>query len=131
MTLVTDIAAYLVDQSVCTALGTDLFIMDLPDTTDLITAVFQYAGQPPGNTFDSAYDDHPGLQIRTRAAVDDLESGETRANAAYAALHGVANTSLSGTTYKLIEALGSPGFIGYDEKGRPEWTQNFRVIKEV
>lgn len=129
--MLTEIAAYLVSQGVCTGIGTDLFIQEVPMEPDLMTAVFQYAGDPPGLTFDGAAEDNPGLQVRTRAALGDLASGEARAKAAQTALHAVGNTTLGSTRYMLIRASGSPMSIGNDEQNRPEWTQNFIVTKEA
>lgn len=131
MSMLTEIAAYLVAQGVCTEIGTDLVIMELPMEPDLMTAVFQYAGDPPGLTFDGPAEDNPGLQVRTRAAPGDLAAGEARAKAAQTALHGYANATLGSTRYMLIRATGSPMSIGNDEQNRPEWTQNFIVTKEA
>lgn len=129
MTLLTDVAAKLIAEGACTSLGTDLFILEIPESPDLMTAIFQYAGSPPELLLDSTGDEYPGLQVRTRAAKNGYAAGEARAAAAQTALHGVSNTTLSGTAYKLIRAMGSPMFIGNDAKSRPEWSQNFEVIK--
>lgn len=127
--MLTDIAGYLVTQTVCTAIGTDLFILEVPQYPDLCTMVFQYAGSPAGLTFDGAAEDRLSLQVRTRGSPDGLVAAEARAKAAQTALHGVANTTISSTFYQSIQALGGYMFIGNDEQGRPEFTQNFAVVK--
>lgn len=131
MSMLTEAAARLIAQAACTAIGTDLFILEIPQSPDLMTALFQYGGDPPELHHDGAGDDRPSLQVRTRAAPGDITNGEARAKAAYIALHGFSNTSVSGTQWKLVRALGSPVFLGNDEQGRPEWSQNFAVTKDV
>ena len=127
--MLSQIAAYLVAQGVCTAVNTDLFIAQVPNTPDLCVMLFEYAGSPPELTHDGVYDVKPSLQVRTRGARNAYGTGIAKAEAIEAELHGLANTTLSGTTYKLIRAQGSPGFMGRDSEGRPEWSQNFMLIR--
>jgi hypothetical protein len=131
MSMLTEIAARLIAEGVCTAVGTDLFIMSNPSTPDLCTSIWQYAGTAPMNTFDGAWDDRPGLQVRTRAAVGDIGAGEARALAAQEALKDICNETLSGTFWLSCLPLGSFASIGEDDDHRPEWTQNFKVVRDA
>ena len=128
--MLADIAAYLVTQGVCTGINTDLFIAQVPESPDLCVMLFEYAGMPPDTTFDGTYDTRPSLQVRVRAGRNAYGAGIAKIKAIEAALHGLSNITLSGTLYKSIMAQASPGFIGRDTpEGRPEWTQNFNIIR--
>lgn len=129
MSMLTEAAARLVSEGVCTAVGTDLFIQQVPATPNLCTMIFQYTGRPPERLHSGVGDDMPGLQVRTRAAAGDIGAGEARAKAAQNALETISNESLSGTTWKECVPQGSPAPIGEDDDHRPEWTQNFAIIK--
>ena len=131
MTMLTEAAGYLVSQAVCTKIGKDLFIEEIPESPALMTALFSYGGEPPEFTHDGPGDDRPSLQVRTRAAKNGNAAGHARALAVHTALNGLSNTALSGTRWKFVRALQSePIFLGYDEQGRPEWSQNYAIIKD-
>lgn len=129
MSMLTEIAGYLVTAGVCTGIGTDLFILEVPQSPAVCTMIFQYAGDPPGVTFDGAAEDRPSLQVRIRADVNDLATGEARCKSAQTTLHAIANTTIGTTVYQSVQALGSPMWLGNDEQGRPEWVQNYRIVK--
>lgn len=130
MSMLTEIAARLVSEGVCTAVGKDLFIMHRPATPDLCTMLYQYAGSPPERTHSGPGDDHPSLQVRTRAPSGAFAAGEARAKAVQDAIQDICNETLTSTTWKQCVPQGSPESIGVDEGHRPEWTQNFAIIKD-
>ena len=127
--MLTEAAARLISEGVCTAIGTDLFIMNRPSTPDLCTMLYPYAGRQPERLQSGPGDDMPGLQVRTRAAAGDTAALEARAKAAQNALETICNEDLSGTTWKECIPMGSPEPIGEDEDHRQELTQNFAIIK--
>ncbi len=128
-----EIAAYLASGGLGTV-GTNIFVSpNLPDVegAELITMLFEYGGMASGLTMDGAECANPSLQVRVRAGKFDYASGIGRIKAVEALLHGKANLTIGSHNYKLIQAMGSPNYIGRDEKGRPEWTQNYHVMKEA
>jgi hypothetical protein len=112
--------------------GTNIFISYLPaDNPDLCLALFEYAGSAIELTLDSTGDENPGLQVRGRSAAGDYKSGFDLMKTAQAVLHGLSNTTLTGISYKLVRANHSIAFMGFDEKSRPEWVQNYSVMKTI
>ena len=120
-----EIGAYLATQNVGTV-GTDIFLGQMPDQPDNCIALFEYAGSPPDLHWAGEY---PGLQVRVRNK--SYAAGRTKIGQIRNLLHGLHNTSLSGTRYLLIKARGSPEILKRDANGRIEWFINFEIIKEV
>lgn len=125
-----DIGTYLETGGIGT-IETDIFLDYVPDTPHLCTILTQYAGNRPEMLLSGMGDESPGLQVRGRGAPDGYEAGFSRMKSVELLLAGLSNTTLSGTAYKLITPTGSIANMGYDEKGRPEWVQNFIVMKAV
>jgi len=120
--LLDEIGAYLQAQGVGTA-GTDLFLSGLPDAPDTALAILETGGFEPDL---AAPMDNPTFQIMSRAG--DYFVARTRAKAAYDALHGLAETVLSGRRYLLIRAMQSPTYIGVDQNGRHLIATNYAAI---
>ena len=135
-----DVATYLVAQGCGTAVGTDVFVGRLPDTspdtaTDNILAIFERPGHGPLVTMTGSGStlapedktDRPRMQIRVRDTAYD--AGRTKIWNAYKALQGKANTTLvtGGVSFKLITAVQEPTHLGLDEVQRHEWSQSFDV----
>jgi hypothetical protein len=136
MTLLAELLADLVTGSICSsgtasAGGWSGYIGKMPHAPDQAIALFEYGGTAPDITHDLAYDVYPSVQVRVRAAVNGYATGITKADAILARWHGVSNTTYTSTFYKLILASSSPVYIGTDDGGRPEWTINFRIIKNA
>ena len=136
MSLLADISAYLVAQSIGTANdavkeGWGISIGKMPNHKDRMIGLFEYGGYPPELTHDKSMDVMPALQVRVRGEPGSAgyTAGIAKADAILALLHGLSNTTLTSTSYKLIRANNSPAFIGSDDRGRPEWTINFSIIK--
>ena len=118
MATLDEIGTYLETQGVGTQ-ATDLFLRSAPDTPDACVAVLEYGGAPPvpkmGNTPGAVILERPRIQVRARAAT--YTAAETKAKAAWSALHWFVGT-LSGTVYYKIEALQSPFLLERDENNR-------------
>lgn len=138
-----DVATFLVAQGCGTAVGTDVFVGRLPDTTpdgasDNILAIFERPGHGPlvtmtgSGSVTAAEDktDRPRMQIRVRDVAYD--AGRTKIWNAYKALQGTANSTLvtGGVLFKLIVAVQEPTHLGLDEVQRHEWSQNFDLTVE-
>ena len=134
MTLLAEISAYLVTNSIGTsgtasANGWSIYLGKMTAAPDRQIGLFEYGGLPSELTHDKAMDEYPSLQIRVRAEQNGYSTGIAKAVAIRALLHGLSNTTLTSTKYKLIRAMNSPAYIGTDDKGRPEWTINFQIVK--
>lgn len=122
--LLDDIATYLQTNGVGTV-GTDIFLGQLPASPDNCVALFEYAGFPPDLIWSG---ERPGLQARIRNK--SYSAGRTKAEQVVQKLHGLAESTLSGTRYLLVRAEQSPESLGRDANGRNEWVVNFAIIKE-
>ena len=122
--MLTDISAYLKNQGIGTP-GTDIFLGLLPDQPDNCVALFEYAGSPPDLHWNGEY---PGLQVRVRNK--SYSAGRAKIGEIMTALHGLHETTLSGTRYLLIKARGSPEILKRDASNRVELFVNFEIIKE-
>lgn len=123
--LLDDIKDYLEEKNVGT-FGADIFIGALPPSPDDCIALFEYAGEPPDLHWNGEY---PGLQVISRAKKYGMARGKIEL--VKNTLHGVVETTISGTRYLLIQAKQSPASLGIDENGRRLFVINFRIIKEV
>jgi hypothetical protein len=130
-----DIASLLVAGGVGT-LGTDIFLGYIPKDNPTTTSgaccmLFEYGGNPPELLLSDVGDEYAGLQVRTRANRDHYKDGKAFAKHVELHLHGVSNTTINGKVYKLITAQQSIAFLDRDEQSRPEWVQNYIVMKDL
>ena len=134
MGLLADISADLVNGSIGTAgtaasQGWSIYQGKITASPDQQIGLFEYGGMPPEMNHDKATDVNPSLQVRVRATQGGYTTGIAKAEAILARLHQRSNTTINSVSYKLIRAMSSPIFIGVDDKGRPEWTINFQIVK--
>lgn len=86
---------------------------------------------PPGTLGDSALKE-PAVQVRIRGEQWDSDAAQAKAQEVFDALHGLMRVEINGTYYMRIKAqTAQPLFIGFDEKGRPEFTISFRAVTAV
>lgn len=123
--MIRDIAQYLQSNGIG-VLGTDIFLGQLPASSDNVIAVFEYAGEPPDLHSNIEY---PGLQIMVRNK--SYDAGRQKIEQIRNVLHGVTETVINLHRYLLIRANQSPAFLQRDENNRAIFVCNFRVIKEV
>lgn len=128
--MIEDIAAYLVTGTIGT-IGTDIFLAYVPEDPDTCVMLFEYAGSAPDMTHDKASDENPGLQVRVRSQRGEYQTGHDLAKSVQTLLHGVSNTTINSVSYKLIKANHSIAFMGFDDRERPEFVQNFSVMKAM
>ncbi|MFG3037779.1 minor capsid protein [Streptomyces sp. NPDC048330] len=102
----------------------DIFIEAMPPAPDAAVSLALYDAGPQQARDD---DTDQRLQVRVRGGPDPRVS-RARAQAIYAALHGLTNTQLSdGTWVVLIAARGIPAPMGADSNGRHEHVTNYDV----
>ncbi|MFB7452842.1 minor capsid protein [Streptomyces sp. NPDC056194] len=116
-------AAGLLDYDPTSVTG-DTFIEAMPPTPDRAVSLTLYDAGPQQARDD---DTDQRLQVRVRGGPDPRVS-RTRAQAIYAALHGLRSVQLpDGTWAVLITARGIPAPMGTDSNGRHEHVTNYDV----
>lgn len=107
-----------------TALTKTINIAHMPDSPDLMIALYAEPGRPKALHCDLEY---PVLHVESRAAT--YGASQTKALEIDAALHGQHDISLSGIQYLEFKAMGIPVKLEVDARGRTIFYQNFEVIK--
>lgn len=128
MSLALDIITYLAQQGHGTY-GTDLFRGGLPADPTAAVAVIPTVGLADDyiqESSDPAYQ-NPRFQVLVRAATYD--AAEVKAEAVYAALARVTNTTLSGTRYLSLRPLQQPFLLRRDENRNVEFTFNCQAVR--
>jgi Bacteriophage minor capsid protein len=127
MSVLDDLGLFLQTAGVGT-LGTTLFKgripMDAPHVLveDAVLALIEVPGLPANRVHDgpAANIEQPMIQVLSRGHPHDYVEARTRAEAAYVALDGLTNVTLSGTFYLWIYAQQPPFVLRQaDEMGRP------------
>jgi hypothetical protein len=74
--------------------------------------------------------DRPLIQVRVRGAMGGYAATNTQMEQVFGALQGVANQDVpgGGMFFLLIEATGSPLFMGQDTQQRPEFSLNLQLM---
>ncbi|WP_329422975.1 minor capsid protein [Streptomyces sp. NBC_01268] len=102
----------------------DTFVETMPPAPDRAVSLALYDAGPQQARDD---DTDQRLQVRVRGGPDPRVS-RARAQAIYAALHGLTGTQLpDGTWAVLIAARGIPAPMGADSNGRHEHVTNYDV----
>jgi hypothetical protein len=110
------------------AVGTDVFIGNLPDTPDDCCKVSPTTGRPPTLTTEMEI---PGIQVIIRDTVfADAYKG---ANNLYKYMHQKCLPEITGTTRNIyfIEVTGAPIYLGQDQKQRHLFSINALIYTET
>src|SRR4051794_20997088 len=93
--------------------ATNIFVGVMPETPDLCTALFEYAGLPPDRLFgNTVAAEDPRVQVLCRATT--YSAARTRAKAVFDILSDLGAITLSGTRYHTMSALQSIFFLKRD-----------------
>lgn len=127
MSMLTDVHSYLTANSQ----GTNLYIGSLPDSPDVVVALFQYPGRPPREVLNVAgiRQERPGLQVQVRSAPNGYADAEARAYAILRLL-SVANATLGSGFYQEVFPNGSPFPLGRDANRRVVIATNYRTSRD-
>ena len=137
MALLDELGAYLVTESVVTAIGegTDpvVFYERLPPDPDYCLALIERGGTAPDMGFGIAgiQFEHPSVQVIARGVKDDAQTPRTLIESAFTKLAEIKAEALSGTNYLLVEPMQSPTDLTADENGRPRYSFNVAITKEL
>ncbi len=110
-------------------------VMDAP-AKDQLVVVAEDGGTPPeiaetAGIGDSALGDASVL-ITIRGNAWDSDATDAKATAILNALHGLRNTTIGSTLYVRVASMTTePIFLGFDERGRPQHTVAFRMLRAV
>jgi hypothetical protein len=119
------IARYLAGLGLVTYDGTaagDVFFDLMPPSPDVAVCLTTYGGAPLDSKLPY---DTPSLQVRVRASATARAQARVRAWALYDALHGLGPITLEdGTRLLSCIAKQTPGSMGQDDLGRPEYAFN-------
>lgn len=108
--------------------GIRLGVGDMTDAPDDQIVIYD----SPGQHGDSAWLlDYPYVQVQTRSGSNSYQLASTYAREAYDALLGIDPQNMpNGDRIDGITSLGMPNFIGKDDKQRPIFSLNLRLIFE-
>ena len=124
------LATYIATDLNVGALGTVVFEDYLPDKSDgsldTAVAVIGTGGQAPTLTIGDDTD-YPGFLILSRS--QDADTALANLTTIFQGIHGLTETTVHGTHFKLIAAVTSnPMGLGRDERQRFMFSQHFRAI---
>jgi hypothetical protein len=137
MGMIEEVGTYLAASTLIGALGTDIFLNALPDSTRVTVALLEAPGGEPSYGLGGAT-----VPIHTRASIDVLVRSSA-GSAGYAnptnarvklqrvwnRLSLVTNQTLSGSTYLRISPDDEPHLIDRDEQGRVIFGCSFTVMR--
>lgn len=134
--LIDDVLDYLEAQGLIRgATGWSGFANYLPPTPDQVIAVFPTPGlepeEAPAGSTETEYD-YPGFQVRGRGTVFGSSALLDKLGAVFRSLHGSTLSPAGGDPiYVYVYAVQSgPLPLGHDQNDRPEFTWNFRAMRE-
>ena len=120
MSMISDIATQLQTAGAGT-LATNIFYSVAPDSPDALVAVLDTGG-PEQDQYLPLYD--KTFQVYVRAT--SYANGIAKVEAIRSALHQKVAVTYGSTFFHYILAISAGGHIGRDDKGRDEFTINFR-----
>lgn len=134
--MIEEIGTYLAGSTAIGALGTDVFLNALPESTRVVVGVLEAPGQPPEFVLGStppAYS-RASIDVLVRSTVGPSgysipTNARARIQRVWNRLSAVTNTSLSGSTYLRIEPTSEPYLVDRDEKGRVVFGCSFTVLR--
>jgi hypothetical protein len=111
-------------------LGTTLFLGVMPESPDVLVAVYETSGSSPQFTMGSAATaiDAPSLQVICRGSVGDYPTARDKAVTLRTYLGSLANVTISGINIMRVAPEGSVLPMGEDENRRPMVSINFSCM---
>jgi hypothetical protein len=111
-------------------LGTSLFLGTMPDTPDVMIAVYESSGSSPQFTMGSAAFafESPSLQVICRASLSDYPAARDKAATVSGYLGALANVTISGINIMRVAPQGSILPMGEDQNRRPLVSVNFSCM---
>lgn len=136
MGMIEEIGTYLAASTAIGALGTDLFLNVLPESTRVVVGVLEAPGGQPQYVLAGSKAAYNTASIDVLARSTVGPSGVANPTAArqriqhvWNRLSAVANQTLSGSTYLRIEPDNEPYLLDRDERGRVVFGCSFSVYR--
>lgn len=128
-----DLAAYLDSLGIgsLTSVPPTLYKGSRPSDPDTLLCIYQYPGNAPEYVQESTSPAWESPQIQVLARSRDYEEAALLAQRAWTALASLTNAVLSGTKYRSVRPIGSPGTLGRDANDRLLIAFNATVVKEA
>ena len=123
MTLITDIAHWLISHGYGTALGTDIFSYHLDPSPDNLILIIPRSGRPPDQEMGGTAVDYPSVDIHVRNT--SKAQAEAKAEAIRQTLDG---ETINGATF--WDSRSFTQFIEKDSSNRYRFMISFDVTKE-
>lgn len=134
---VDDVYTHLLDEGLAGGIsGWDLYRRRLSDDGDRVVVVSEDGGPlvevaTASGIGDGALTDKAVL-VTVRADAWDSDAAKAKADAIFAALHGVLHSTIGATAYLRVRAqTPEPIFAGFDEQHRPLFTTSFLLLAEA
>lgn len=96
-------------------------------TPNKVVSMYDSGGQEPNPRWAV---DKPSIQAVIRGDVDDYGPTWLKARQVRDALLGLDSVTIGTDRWVSVTCMGDIGFIGYDDKDRPSFSVNFRLIIE-
>ena len=110
--------------SLALTFGADLFVSEMPDTTDECVCVYDTGGFEPEANF--VYE-RPTVQVVVRGTKGAYVVAYNLIQGIRNALHALANHTTNGARYIGIWCQSDIMSLGYDKNHRPMLSVNFRI----
>lgn len=107
--------------------GTDLYVGRLPDLPDACVVCYDTGGESPNPRF---LLDYPQVMVKVRGTETGYSAGWLKAKAVKDALLGLPSQDIGSERWVSLSMMGDINFLGYEDKKRPVFSLNFRIIKE-
>ncbi len=108
-------------------IGWGIFIGPEPSKHDTTVSIREGAGPGPMPKW---LIDFPRIQTMIRGAPGGYQAAKTKAQEVLDELHSIPSQDLNGDRWNSIITISGPAYIGLDQKDRPRFTVNFRLIIE-
>ena len=112
------------DTALGLVIGTSLFKNREPATPDNVVTVFDYTGRN-SMTLDKKTYAYPNVQVRVRNRKQD--EAWRIINGIYTSLHGRAKETWNGSVYEVIQSVGGPALLDWDDNDRCRLIINFNI----
>lgn len=109
------------------ASGFEVKIGKQTSTPDNLVAMYDTGGQTPNPKWAV---DFVTIQALVRTGPNEYKEAWEHARKVKDALLGLESVTIDGDRWVSITMAGDIGFIGYDDKERPTFSANFRIIME-
>jgi hypothetical protein len=131
MGMVEEVGTFLDGGSTRWALGTSLYLNNLPDEPNRAAAIYETGGFPPQQTFGNDLPAWENARIQLVCRSTSSATARADAGAAWTILQRVTNEALSSVSYLRIAPVQSPFLLRRDERGRAYFACNYDVTRRT